>query len=52
MTIVDKNGTQNVGIRNGADGQSAYEIAVDNGYIGTEEEWLASLKGIDGTTTI
>ena len=52
LTIVDKNGTQNVGIRNGADGQSAYEIAVDNGYIGTEEEWLASLKGIDGTTTI
>lgn len=24
-------------------GKSAYEIAVDNGYIGTEEQWLASL---------
>lgn len=52
LTIVDKNGTQNVGIRNGADGQSAYELAVDNGYTGTEKEWLASLKGTDGTTTV
>lgn len=29
----------------GADGQSAYDIAVSNGFSGTEEEWLASLKG-------
>lgn len=27
------------------DGKSAYEIAVDQGYEGTEEQWLASLKG-------
>ena len=55
LTIVDKNGTQNVGIRNGADGndgKSAYELAVDNGYTGTEEEWLASLKGTNGVTTV
>lgn len=58
LTIVDKNGTQNVGIRNGTDGtdgndgKSAYEIAVDNGYTGTEEEWLTSLKGTDGVTTV
>jgi parallel beta-helix repeat protein len=26
-------------------GKSAYEIAVDNGFIGTEVEWLESLKG-------
>lgn len=26
-------------------GKSAYEIAVDYGFIGTEEEWLESLKG-------
>lgn len=32
----------------GADGKSAYEIAVANGFIGTESEWLASLKGEDG----
>ncbi len=25
-------------------GKSAYEIAVDNGFIGTEQEWLNSLK--------
>lgn len=29
----------------GGAGKSAYEIAVDNGFKGTEEEWLESLKG-------
>ena len=29
----------------GADGASAFEIAVANGFEGTEAEWLASLKG-------
>ena len=28
----------------GADGKSAYQIAVDNGFDGTESEWLASLE--------
>lgn len=28
----------------GKDGESAYEIAVRNGFVGTEEEWLESLK--------
>ena len=32
----------------GADGKSAYEIAVENGFVGTETEWLASLKGAPG----
>lgn len=32
----------------GIDGKSAYEIAVEHGYIGTEEQWLASLHGADG----
>lgn len=27
---------------------SAYDIAVKNGFIGTEQEWLASLQGADG----
>ena len=30
----------------GKDGKSAYEIAVSNGFEGTEQEWLESLKGI------
>ena len=34
----------------GLDGKSAYEIAVEHGYVGTEEEWLESLKGRDGIT--
>lgn len=29
-------------------GQSAYEVAVTNGFSGTQAEWLASLKGKDG----
>ena len=29
----------------GLDGKSAYEIAVENGYTGTEQEWLQSLVG-------
>ena len=34
----------------GATGRSAYEIAVANGFTGTEAEWLASLKGEKGDT--
>ena len=34
----------------GLDGKSAYEIAVEHGYVGTEEEWLESLHGKDGIT--
>lgn len=30
-------------------GKSAYEIAVENGFEGTVEEWLESLKGKNGT---
>jgi hypothetical protein len=30
-------------------GPSAYQVAVDNGYVGTVEEWLLSLEGADGT---
>ena len=29
---------------NGTNGDSAYQIAVDNGFVGTVTEWLASLK--------
>lgn len=32
----------------GKDGKSAYEIAKENGFEGTETEWLASLKGQKG----
>lgn len=31
-------------------GLSAYEVAVKNGYTGTEQEWLTSLKGDKGDT--
>lgn len=32
----------------GADGKSAFQTAVENGFIGTEAQWLASLKGPQG----
>ena len=32
----------------GTNGKSAFEIAVENGFVGTEAEWLESLKGKDG----
>ena len=32
----------------GADGKSAYEVAVDAGFVGTQEEWLLSLQGDPG----
>lgn len=32
----------------GLPGSSAYEVAVKNGFVGTEEEWLASLVGPRG----
>ena len=32
------------------EGKSAYDIAVENGFVGTEAEWLESLKGDKGDT--
>ena len=34
-----------------SDGKSAYEIAVEHGYEGTEAQWLASLQGVDWVPT-
>ena len=43
--IVGKDGLDGT---NGQNGLSAYEIAKNGGFIGTEEDWLKSLKGTDG----
>jgi len=37
-----------VGPQGPADGDSAYTVAVQNGFVGTESEWLTSLIGADG----
>ena len=34
-------------IEKGKDGKSAFEIAIEHGFVGTEVEWLESLKGVD-----
>ena len=31
-----------------AQAKNAYQIAIENGFVGTESEWLESLKGADG----
>ena len=38
--------------KDGANGKSAYEIAVENGFRGTESEWIASLKGQDAPSNV
>ena len=40
--------TPNLKGQEGAAGMTAYELAVENGYDGTETEWLAFLKGEPG----
>lgn len=41
-------GAQGPAGADGKDGKSAYQVAVDNGYAGTETQWLASLVGPKG----
>ena len=41
-------GKDGVDGRDGADGKSAYLLAAEHGYSGSESEWLASLKGEKG----
>ena len=51
VTVRDKIGTTTENINDGEDGndgKSAYEVAVDEGFVGTEAEWIASLKGETG----
>ncbi|WP_155857595.1 Ig-like domain-containing protein, partial [Acinetobacter gandensis] len=44
-SLQGQNGTDG---QDGVDGKSAYELAIDKGYKGTEEEWLTSLVGKNG----
>lgn len=49
VTVLEQGGgTNGQDGQDGADGASAYQIAVGNGFIGTESEWLESLRGVDG----
>ena len=41
-----------IGNVKGDEGKSAYEVAVENGYKGTEQEWLDSLKGDGANITV
>ena len=56
ITVVDADGETSATLHNGAngekgtDGKSAYQIAVEQGYQGSESDWLSSLKGEKGDT--
>lgn len=43
-TIIDGEITVDIDGIPGAPGKSAYQIAVEHGFEGTEEEWLESMK--------
>ena len=43
-----KDGVNGVSGSNGKDGLSAYQVAVANGYQGTQTQWLQSLVGATG----
>lgn len=43
-----RDGTDGKNGADGTDGKSAYTIAVEHGFTGTEDDWLQSLKGADG----
>ena len=45
-----KDGVNGVSGSNGKDGLSAYQVAVANGYTGTQTQWLQSLVGATGAT--
>ena len=46
--VVGNDGADGLKGDDGVNGKSAYELAVENGYEGTEQVWLNSLKGEQG----
>lgn len=48
--LTGQNGANGKDGINGTNGLSAYQIAVSNGFIGTEQQWIVSLKGATGLT--
>ena len=48
LYVYNGNNWQNMGSIKGVEGKSAYEVAVENGFVGTEIEWLETLIGPPG----
>lgn len=48
LYVYNGNNWQNMGSIKGVEGKSAYEVAVENGFVGTEIEWLETLVGPPG----
>ncbi|QIQ62978.1 hypothetical protein SEA_MOAB_97 [Streptomyces phage Moab] len=47
-SIEGPRGNQGIQGEPGNDGQSAYDLAVSEGYTGSLHDWVSSLKGVDG----
>ena len=50
--MVLQKGEQGERGQNGIDGKSAYQLAVDHGFVGDEAAWLQSLKGANGASGV
>ncbi len=51
ITVTDEAGTTTATLNHG-ESRSDYDIAVKNGYTGTEKEWLDSLQGVSPIATV
>lgn len=51
IIVVDDSGQERSLTNTAVDGKSAYEIAIEHGYVGTESQWLDSLHGSNGIST-
>ena len=47
-----RDGLSGVNGKNGTNGLSAYQVAVANGFVGTEQSWLDTIKGANGEAGI
>ena len=52
LQLIVSKGTNGLDGEDGVDGLSAFQIAQAGGFVGTEADWLLSLKGADGTNGV
>ncbi len=50
LALFVEKGNDGVDGQDGTNGESAYQLATNGGFVGTEAEWLSSLKGDKGDT--
>jgi hypothetical protein len=48
VKVQEPTGIKSIKITEAANGLSAYQVAVKNGFVGTEAEWLETVQGVEG----